>query len=178
MVKRIHREVKKVKKALLVIDMQNVCVGENHAAYFKYDNEILLQAVNEVIDANESNVVIYIKNVMKKSLINKLAPFQAYEGTEEVELVSKLHGVSNYVFTKYEGNAFSNHKLNDFLKEHKIECVEVVGVDGGGCVALTALGAIKEGYSVIVNETAIGTMFNKNKEKYFKKLREADAKFI
>ena len=58
-------EVKKVKKALLVFDMQNVCVGENHATYFKYDNE-----------------------------------------------------------------------------------------------------------------TAIGTMFNKNKEKYFKKLREADAKFI
>ena len=115
---------------------------------------------------------------MKKNLINKLAPFQAYEGTEEVELVSNLHVTSNYVFTKYEGNAFTNHKLNDLLKEHNIECVEVVGVDGGGCVALTALGAIKEGYSVIVNESAIGTMFNKNKEKYFKKLRVADAKFI
>lgn len=36
----------------------------------------------------------------------------------------------------------------------------------------------KEGYSVILNESAIGTMFNKNKEKYFKKLREADAKII
>ena len=46
-----------MKKALLVIDMQNVCVGKNHAAYFKYDNEILIQTVNEVIDANESNVV-------------------------------------------------------------------------------------------------------------------------
>ena len=37
-------EVVKVKKVLLVIDMQNVCVGEKHAAYFKYDNEILIQA--------------------------------------------------------------------------------------------------------------------------------------
>lgn len=27
-------EVRKVKKALLVIDMQNVCVGEKHATYF------------------------------------------------------------------------------------------------------------------------------------------------
>lgn len=167
-----------MKKALLVIDMQNVCVGEKHATYFKYDNEILIRTVNEVIDANKGNLVIYIKNVMKKNLINKLAPFQAYEGTEEVELVSNLHVTSNYVFTKYKGNAFTNHKLNDLLKEHNIECVEVVGVDGGACVALTALGAIKEGYSVIVNESAIGTMFNKNKEKYFKKLRVADAKFI
>ena len=171
-------EVRKVKKALLVIDMQNVCVGEKHATYFKYDNDVLIQAVNKVIDENRDNLVIYIKNVMKKNLINKLAPFQAYEGSEEVELVSNLCIASNYVFTKYEGNAFSNPKLNDFLKEHNIECVEVVGVDGGGCVALTALGAIKEGYSVIVNESAIGTMFNKNKEKYFKKLREANAKFI
>ena len=46
-------EVKKVNKALLVIDMQNVCVGENHATYFKYDNEILIRTVNEVIDATK-----------------------------------------------------------------------------------------------------------------------------
>ena len=167
-----------MKKALLVIDMQNVCVGEKHAAYFKYDNDILIQAVNEVIDANESNKVIYIINVMKKNLINKFAPFQAYEGTEEVELVSDLHIASYHVFTKYQGNAFTNPDLNDFLKEHNIKCVEVVGVDGGGCVALTALGAIKEGYSVIVNESAIGTMFEKNRDKYYKKLREAGAEFV
>lgn len=90
-------------------------------------------------------------------ILNKLAPFQAYEGTEEVELVSNLHVISEHVFTKYEGNAFTNKKLNDLLKDHNIEYVEVIGVDGGGCVALTALGAIKEGYSVIVNESAIGT---------------------
>lgn len=167
-----------MKKALLVIDMQNVCVGENHAAYFKYDNEKLIEKVNEAIDANKENLVIYIKNLMKRNLINKLAPFHAYEGTDEAELVSNLHVVSDYVFVKYEGNAFSNPKLNKFLKEHNIERVEVVGVDGGGCVGLTALGAIKEGYSLIVNKSAIGTMFNKNKEKYFKKLRELNAEFI
>ncbi len=36
-----------------------------------------------------------------------------------------------------------------------------MGVDGGACVALTALGAIKNGYKVIVNEAAIGTMYLK-----------------
>lgn len=167
-----------MKKALLVIDMQNVIVGENHAAYFQHDNEKLIKAVNEVIDANESNIVIYIKHMMKKNLINKFAPFQAYEGTENVELVSNLRVVSDYVFTKYKGNAFTNPKLNDFLKEHGIECVEVVGVDGGACVALTALGAINAGYNVIINENAIGTKFNKNKEKYFKKLRKSGAEFV
>lgn len=167
-----------MKKALLVIDMQNICVGENHAAYFKYNNVALIEAVNRVIDTNKENMVIYIKNVMKKNLLNKFAPFHAYEGTGEVELVNNLQMVSENIFIKYEGNAFSNPALNGFLKRSGIECVEVVGVDGGGCVALTALGAVKEGYKVIVNENAIGTMFAKKRNKYFKKLKDAGAEFI
>ncbi|MGN1158577.1 MAG: cysteine hydrolase family protein [Lachnospiraceae bacterium] len=167
-----------MKKALLVIDMQNVCVGEKHAAYFKYHNADLIKAVNEVIDMNKDNIVIYIKNVMRKNIFSKFAPFHAYEGTEDVELVSNLRIVSENIFTKYEGNAFSNAALNEFLKKNNIECIEVVGVDGGGCVALTALGAIKEGYKVTVNESAIGTMFMKNKNKYFKQLRDAGAEII
>ncbi len=167
-----------MKKALLVIDMQNVCVGENHAKYFKYNNIDLIKAVNEVIDANKDNMVIYIKNIMRENFLNKFAPFHAYEGTEEVELVNNLQIVSENIFIKYEGNAFSNSALNQFLKKSDIEYVEVIGVDGGGCVALTALGAIKEGYKVIVNENAIGTMFVKNKNKYFKQLKDLGAEFI
>lgn len=64
------------------------------------------------------------------------------------------------------------------MKKSDIECVEVVGVDGGACVALTALGAIKEGYKVIVNENAIGTMFVKAQNKYFRQLKDAGAEFI
>lgn len=167
-----------MKKALLVIDMQNVCIGESHAKYFKYNNVDLVKAVNEVILANKDNIVVYIKNIMRKNFLNKFAPFHAYEGTEDVELVNNLQIVSENVFIKYEGNAFSNSALNEFLEKSGIECVEVVGVDGGGCVALTALGAIKEGYKVIVNEKAIGTMFVKNRDKYFKQLKDAEAEFI
>lgn len=169
---------KEMKKALLVIDMQNVCVGEKHAAFFKYDTTALIEAVNKVIDANKDNLVIYIKNIMKKNLLNKLAPFQAYEGTEEAELVKELHIVSNHIFTKYEGNAFSNMELCSTLKENGIQCVEIIGVDGGGCVALTAMGAVKEGYHVIVNEAAIGTTFIKKRDKYFKKLKEQGVDFV
>ncbi|MCM1087887.1 MAG: cysteine hydrolase [Muribaculaceae bacterium] len=167
-----------MKKALLVIDMQNVCVGENHAQYFKYNNTDLIKAVNGVIEANKNNMVIYIKNIMKKNFLNKFAPFHAYEGTEDAALVNNLQIVSENVYTKYEGNAFSNPALNEFLKKNDIACVEVVGVDGGGCVALTALGAMKEGYQVIVNENAIGTMFIEKRDKYFKQLKDAGAEFI
>lgn len=61
-----------MKKALLVIDMQNVCVGEKHAAYFKYNNRELIRKVNKIIDANEKNLVVYIQNVMKRNLVNNL----------------------------------------------------------------------------------------------------------
>ena len=64
------------------------------------------------------------------------------------------------------------------LNKHNIDYVEVVGVDGGACVAMKALGAIKNGYKVIVNEAAIGTMYKKNKNKYFKKLHEVGAEFV
>ena len=61
-----------MKKALLVIDMQNVCVGEKHAAYFKYNNRELIWKVNKIIDANEKNLVVYIQNVMKRNFVNNL----------------------------------------------------------------------------------------------------------
>lgn len=165
-------------KALLVIDMQNVYIGKDHAKFFNYNRQQIISAVNKVIDDNAENLVIYIQNFMKKNFINKFAPFKAYKGTKEVEFISELHIVSNLIFDKYVGNAFSNNKLNEFLKSKNIDTIEVIGIDGGGCVALTALGAIKNGYSVIVNTNAIGTMLDKNKEKYFKKLREQGAEFI
>ena len=71
-------------------------VGEKHARFFQYNNSDLLHKVNKVIDANENNLIIYIKN----------------------------------------------------------------------------------GYKVIVNEATIGTMYKKNKNKYFKKLHEVGAEFV
>ena len=107
------------EKALLVIDMQNVCVGEKHARFFQYNNSDLLHEVNKVIDANENNLVIYIKNVMKKNLINKFAPFHAYEGTEDVDFAKELHIVSDNIFIKYKGNAFTNSGLDILLRCYK-----------------------------------------------------------
>lgn len=164
-------------KALLVIDMQEITVGKRHAKYFQYDDN-LVSMVNQVVDDNKNNVVVYIRNIMKKNLINKFAPFQAYEGSKEIELIPELHIVSNHIFDKFTGDAFSNKQLIEFLKENKIDKVEVIGVDGGGCVSLTAMGAIKNGFKVLVNTKAIGTMMEKKRDTYFKKLQKSGAEFI
>ena len=166
--------------ALLVIDMQEAYVGEHRFPYLKYSMPDLLTTVNGVIDAyaDEKRLIVYIRNVMERSLLSRLSPFKVYEDTLESKLVEGLHVASNHVFVKHAGDAFSNPQLHAFLKENNVDSVKIVGVDGGGCVALTALGAIENGYHVVVNERAIGTTFERSKAKYFKKLRKLGAEFI
>ena len=85
-----------MKKALLVIDMQEMTVGENHANIFKYPADIVAR-VNRVIDENADSVIIYISNLMRNNIWNKFAPFQCYEGTLQAELVKGLHVNSKIV---------------------------------------------------------------------------------
>lgn len=166
-----------MKKALLVVDMQEVCVGKDHAEFFQYGDS-LMPAVNDVIDKNKDNIIVYIRNIMKKGMINKFAPFQAYEGTKEIELEEHLHVISENIFDKYKGDAFSNEKLDEFLKANNVDEVEIIGVDGGGCVVLTALGASKAGYKVTVNTKAVGTMFKEKEKKFRNKLIGRGVKFV
>ncbi|MCH5324600.1 MAG: cysteine hydrolase [Eubacterium sp.] len=166
-----------MKKALFVIDAQEVSFGENHAEFFQYDKG-LLSVINQVIDDNKDNLVIYIRNLMKKNLINKFAPFHAYDGSKEAELAQGLHIVSDNVFDKYVGDAFSNKQLDEFLKKNNVDEIEIIGADGGGCVPLTAMGARKAGYTVTVNAKAVGTMMKAKAEKYNTKLKEMGVKFI
>ena len=107
-----------MSKALLVVDMQEATVGENHAKMFDYSKD-LLDKVNEAIVSTDAEVVVYIKNLMKNNLINKLAPVKCFEGTKEAELVNGLKIVSNHVYVKYEGNAFSNAKLEELNNGYK-----------------------------------------------------------
>lgn len=158
-------------KALLVVDMQEVCIGKEHAECFQYPDS-LLPTVNQIIDDNKENLVIYIRNIMKRNTINKFAPFQAYEGSKEVELVEGLHVVSDHIFDKYTGDAFSNKELSEFLEKNGVEEVEIIGVDGGGCVPLTALGAAKNKYNVTINTKGMGTSFPKKQDSFFKKCKK------
>lgn len=167
-----------MKKALLVIDVQEVFVGENHTKLFDYDRG-LVDRINSIIDENRNNVIVYIRHIMKRNLLNRLAPYHIYENTPQAEFANALKIISDNKFVKYEGNAFSNPDLDKFLKENGIDTVEVTGIDGGACVPMTALGAIKNGYRVIVNNNGIGTvkLHKKKKEKYDIKLKQLGAEF-
>ena len=68
-------------KALLVLDMQEVTVGKDHAKFFSYPEDTLAK-VNSVIEQNECNLIVYIRNLMKNNFINKLAPVKCFAGTQ------------------------------------------------------------------------------------------------
>lgn len=167
-----------MERALFIIDMQNICVGSNHHKMFNYENAKLIQNINQLISEYKTENVYYIKNIMKNTLINKIAPFKAFDGTPETELVDGLRIVSDHIYKKYAGDAFSNTSLLQKIKESDITEIEIVGIDGGGCVSRTALGAVKAGYKVIINANCIGTIMIKREQKYHNKLQKMGAEYI
>ncbi len=144
---------------------------------FQYPAD-LLSKINDKIRNSDAKNVIYIRNLMKNNFINKFAPVKCFDGTKEAELAKDLLVVSKNIYDKYEGNAFSNKELISFLQSNDVDEVEVIGVDGGGCVSLTAIGAIENGYKTVLNTDLIGTMFEKQKTKYYEKLQQLGAVFI
>jgi nicotinamidase-related amidase len=165
-------------RVLFVIDMQNICIGKNHAKFFQYDRDKIIAAVNERICEYEKESVFYICQVMKNNIINKLAPVKAFPGSFEAKISEDVMMVSDNIIMKYKGDAFSNPELKKMLDEKKVDEIECVGVDGGGCVAHTALGALENNYKVIINEAAVGTMLIKKAEKYKDILLNKGAEFI
>ena len=154
-----------MSKALLVIDMQEILVGKNHAKLFTYDTEVLLRNVNRRISEYPPQNVYYIRKIMKKNLLNRLSPVQAFDGTPEADLAGDLKVVSGKNFTKYGGDAFENPTLTEDLRAAGISHVDIVGVDGCGCVPLTAEGAVREGLTAHILSDAVATMSPKREAK-------------
>lgn len=162
-------------KALLVINMQEVIVGKDHSKRFRYKDD-MISKVNSVIEQND--FVVYIRNLFKNNFINRLGSVKFFDGTPEAELAEGLKIVSEHRFDKYTPCAFSNEELGRFLKKNGCDTIELVGVDGGACVAVTAIGALNSGFKAILNTSAIGTMFESKRRYYYRILRKMGAQFI
>jgi len=156
-----------MKKALLVIDMQEDYVGENrNKKIFKYDTQELLKNVNlKINEYKDNNIVIYITNIFKNTLFNRTIFRYGIETTKGCQIVEGLDKISEFDFTKSKGDAFTNSSLISFLKENDINELELVGVDGGGCVGLTAQGGAKLGYKISIINNCVGTVMKNRAEK-------------
>ena len=158
-----------MKKALLVIDAQEDFIGEQrNKKKFNYEDvDELVKNINDIIRTYEQNMdeVIYIANVLPNNLFNIKFFGYGIAGSKGAKFDKRIKIVSENYFEKQVGNAFKNNNLVKFIKDNEISEVELVGVDGVGCVFRTAKGAIEMGLEVTIISDSVGTV---NPEKFIK----------
>ena len=157
--KKLNNQNENINKALLVIDIQEDATGKAAKQPYKNSQE-LINNVNLVIESSEKKgiIVIYIKHEINSNFLNKIVMKNRFiKGTHGSEIDSRINIVNNNIYSKDKGNAFSNSKLDSFLKQNHINEVFIVGLDATACVYRTSIGAIDKGYKAIVLEDALVT---------------------
>lgn len=172
-----------MKKALLVIDMQNDFIGDNRdKKRFCYENiDKLISNINSNIESSVKNgdEVIYISHVLEDNFISRKILKYGISGTEGAQLCNKLKIASNHYFEKHHGDAFSVKELKFFMENHEIDTIQICGIDEGGCVSLTARGASKLGFKVEILKDSVDTVFPMKKViKFREELKKSGVKYI
>ena len=167
------------QKALLVIDIQEDFTGATAKPPFPYkDSEKLIETVNTIIEAaDRKNVlIVYIRQELNdfwgKLLSKLLAGGVALKGNPGTEIDQRISILSDHIFPKGKSDAFSNAKLEQFLLEHQVNELYLVGLDADGCVHVTAQGALNRGYSVNIITDAIVLQAEKKWEKLLQRYQE------
>ncbi len=139
----IHRPTraqksKKMKKALVVIDIQND-ITKNYKE--------IIGNINKVIDwAVCNNIhVVYIRH---ENLSDGTRTFKP--NTLGAELVPDMKTVSKNIFTKYRGNALTSEEFAEFINKNGIDEFYVAGADAIACIKSTCYNMAKENYKVNV----------------------------
>lgn len=94
-------------------------------------------------------------------------------GAETKELEDNLEVCSPYCFCKEKASAFTNEALLDLLQQNNISEIELIGVDGNSCVAVSAMDAQKNDYNTILPCRYIGAKNKARFEKKKEKLKQA-----
>lgn len=170
----------KMKKALLVIDMQNDYLWEKRKSKFTYNTEVLVSNVNKTIKKyKEECDVIYVSHLIQNIITNRILFGYSIENTKGAELYSGLNIVSNLKFNKYFSNAYKSKKFYEHMKKSNYDEIILCGLDLCGCVYYTSLGALKENKKVYIVENATGCKFSKQRyEKIKNKLKKLGVTFI
>ena len=156
-----------VKRALVVIDMQNDYLWKKRRPMFGYDSRALTDAVNESIHKykDEGCEIIYIGQIFPDIITNRLIIGFSIKGTEGAELYSGMDKVSELYFEKNLPDTFTAKKFREYIKQNGITEVILCGLDECGCVGATAKGAVKAGLKVSLIAKATGCRFDSAKQK-------------
>lgn len=160
-----------VKKALIVVDMQNDYLWEKRKTMFSYNTSELVNAVNRLIGefCKRGDDVIYIGQVFPNMITNKWLIGFSIKGTVGAALYPEMDIVSDHYFEKNLPDSFTSRSFKRFMAEKQYSEVTVCGLDLCGCAGATAKGAVKAGLTVKLSEVAVGCRFGKEKADKMKK---------
>ena len=171
-----------MKKALLVIDMQNDYLWEGRKKKFSYkDVDRLVTNTNNQINKYNTDdcEIIYIAQIIPNVWWGRMFFGFSIKGTEGAKLYSKVNLISKNYFEKTFSDAFTNKEFVKFVTEKNINSVAICGIDEGGCVSATAKGALKHGLSVEILTNSIDTCYPiKKVEKLRQELKSSGARYI
>ncbi|WP_066683761.1 cysteine hydrolase family protein [Christensenella intestinihominis] len=153
---------------LLVIDMQEdyVGAGRNKKRY-PYNAAELIENVNKRICEYSPEAIVYVTNRF------------FWENTNTSKKLAETLSVhSGNIYEKRKASCFSNKALLAYLESVKAERLELVGVDGNHCIAGSALDGVKKGFTILCNESCVGTADTGRYKRIKEKLKKKNVQFI
>jgi nicotinamidase/pyrazinamidase len=150
------------RKALVVVDVQEDYTGVAARGRFPYpDSADFIERLNVLAERAQAAGfdVIYVRQVLRRPLSRLVSHLvlgsTTLEGEPGAELDRRLRLVSNDRFEKPFSDAFSSRPFEDFVRRRGIGELFLAGLDGAGCIDVTARGARQRGIFVTVLEDAV-----------------------
>lgn len=156
--------------ALLVIDVQK---DTTNMPQYKHTEELLANINSTIEQAKTSGMeIIYISQEFSYPLDLILSNGLYKEGSEGATFDERLEIVSDQSFSKARSDIFSNPDFDQYLIDHEISTLYIVGADASACVYKAALGAKNRGYDTFIVKDCIfsfsDNMYNKMLKQYEK----------
>jgi len=161
------------EKFVIVLDIQ-----EFYKKNSQLDSSVreMVLNVNSLISNFEPKKIIYVKAAGKMLYIS-LKGFLV-DTMEAPKFDSNLNILSNNIFIKVEGDAFTCGELVNFLKANNAKEIVLVGLMAEKCLYQTAMGGIARGYNIYIVPEAIVGMTQKKKVKAIKKMNKNGVKSL
>ena len=137
----MNNDRKQRNLALLVIDVQK---GLYERSTPILNGEQVLENINTlIVRARHAGVpVIFIQHANKSTLVKGSDAWQLHPEIQPLDSEEIIH--------KRHGNAFKETHLDNELEKRGVNVLVVTGLVTHGCVKATSLGAIENGYQVIL----------------------------
>lgn len=132
-----------MKKALIVIDVQNYFMNEH--------THELPKKIAMHLENNSYDTVAFTKFVNSpNSSFQKIFGWKKCANPPEIDIVPELQEHAQNIFEKNGFSAFKSSKLLTFLHQNDIQEVYLCGTDTEACVLASALEAFELGFHVHV----------------------------